>query len=250
MSKTDNMEQVHVTMLTRFNKCPADFMYSESKPLLKYTYKGDILNTAVLSLGKLGPWVKRYSKYITSDFKELEKLKKVILDARWYAYLKREMIKDMVESWVEDAGFRQETKMILPWSDDLAVVGSVDFLWNEWQWFVVEDFKYSTHSWYSDEELLAKDCQKVIYPLMVMNYFDVDEVLFRFKVWDKKNLKVKNCWEEMMKRKYCEEYVDDVLTRYVKAHKNDEFPACNGFKCFYCKDQRKAKQDDDDAFEF
>lgn len=247
------MEQVHVTQLTRFNKCPGDYMYNDSSPELKNTYKGDVLNVAVNSFGALGPFLKAYSKYITSDFKELEKLKKVIVDARWYAYMKKKFIEDMIENWVEKAGYWQEPKMLLPWSDDYTIVGSLDFLWNEWDWYVIEDFKYSTHSRYSNEEILAADCQKVAYPLAVMNYFEIDEVLFRFKVWDKTNLKAKYCGEEVMTRAYCQKYIDDVMTRYAEAKKKNEFPDCNKHSCFYCGPKMRwqnSNSDDGDEFDF
>ena len=226
-------------------------MYNESKPELKNTYKGDILNVAVNSFGALGPWVKRYSENISSDFAELEKLKKVILDARWYAFLKKAMIEMSASEWSE-IWYRQEPKMVIPWSDEYCIVGSLDFLFNEWDWYVVEDFKYSTHSWYSNEEILAKDCQRVAYPLAVMNYFWVDEVDFRFKVWDKKNTKAKDCWAGHMTREYCQKYIDDVMTRFAEANKKNEFPDCNSHRCFYCGPKMRAKSgaNDDKDFEF
>lgn len=242
--------QVHVTSLTRINKCPADYMYNKSEILLKNTYKGDVLNTAVNSMWALWPWVKWYAENIDSDFAEIEKLKKVILDARAYAFLRKKEIEGMIEQWVEGVWYWQETKMVIPYSDDYDIVGSVDFLYNKWEWFVVEDFKYSTHSRYSKEEILAKDCQRVVYPLMVMNYFWVDKVMFRFKVWDKKNTKLKDCGEMMMVKSYCEDYLHDVMDRFDHAYKNNLYPNCNSHNCFYCGPMMRNKKTVDNDFVF
>lgn len=255
------MKQLHVTSLTKFNKCPADYMYNQSQPELNMTYKGDILNTAVNSLWPLWPWVKRYCKHIDSNIVELERLKKVILEARGYAYLMKAMIQDKVD---QGAAYYQETKMVIPYSSDFCIVGSVDFVYNNLQehtladgskftWWVVEDFKYSTHKRYSDEKILQFDCQRVVYPLMLMNYLEIDEVLFRFNVWDKSNTKQKYCGEKIMKKDYCVAYLDDVMKRFIAADKAKHYPACNSWDpiCFYCKENRdKTRNTIDESFQF
>lgn len=257
------MKQIHVTTLTKFNKCPWDYMYNKEQAELKNTYKGDILNTAVLSMWPLWPWAKFYAENIDSDIVELEKLKKVILEARAYAHITRATVEQEILKENKQVWYYQETKMVIPYSDKYQIVGSVDFVWNSWQdvklqdwsifrWWVIEDFKYSTWAYYDKEHTLVYDCQRIVYPLMLMNYMGLNEVLFRFAVWDKSKTVMKYCGEQVMTREYCTQYLDKVMKAFEQAENTMLYPNCNTFDCFYCWARMRAKgnENKDDGFIF
>lgn len=257
------MKQIHVTTLTKFNKCPWDYMYNTDQAELKNTYKGDILNTAVLSMWPLWPRVKFYSENIDSDIVELEKLKKVILEARAYSHLINATVEQKVLKGDKTVWYYQETKMVIPYSEKYQIVGSVDKVynsgdeiklqnWTTFKWWVIEDFKYSVRSYYDKEHTLIHDCQRIVYPLMLMNYMGLSEVLFRFAVWDKKKTAMKYCGEQVMTKEYCEQYLADVMKRFEEAEEKKLFPNCNSFDCFYCADRMraKAKENKEDGFIF
>ena len=82
----------------------------------------------------------------------------------------------------------QEGMMYYKYSEDVYVAGTPDVAFYDEAmkiWRVV-DWKFSTHSWYGNEDVTKTDMQKVIYPLMIMDYMEVKEVYFEFRCYDKK----------------------------------------------------------------
>ena len=126
----------------------------------------------------------------------------------------------------------QEAKLLYKYSDEYYVVGTPDiFYYNEKNKIrCIADWKFSTHSRYGNEETTKTDMQKVIYPLMVMEYMEVKEAEFAFRCYDKKSWKLGEFWSKITYDE-AKEQADEVIKRYITSKEFGEYEprACN--KC-------------------
>ena len=78
-------KELHVSSLSRFLSCPYKYKNdTEPRDIVGSTYKGDILNLAVLSTGPYDKYIDWYTKNYPIDFKATEVVKKACAEAREY----------------------------------------------------------------------------------------------------------------------------------------------------------------------
>jgi len=215
---------IHVTWLSAFNACP----YLSSQPMQplhpEKTYRWDMLNVVVCSWDEtlISPFVKRFAKNIGFDFKEIEITKLIYQEAK----------KKIIDIKSKHKQVYQEAKMYYKYSEEYFVCGTPDIFFydEEKQLWCIRDWKFSTHSRYWNEDVTKTDMQKVIYPLMVMQYMEVQEAEFAFRCYDKKTWKLgefasKITYDEAKKQ------ADKVIAEYIMSKEFGEFEprACN--KC-------------------
>lgn len=120
------------------------------------------------------------------------------------------------------------------YNKNVIITGTPDLFYfdeekNIWR---IADRKFSTHSRYGNEEVTKTDMQKIIYPLMVMEYMEVKEAEFEFRCYDKKSWKLgefgsKITYDEAKQR------ADKVIQEYITAKEFGEYEPrlcnkCNG----------------------
>jgi len=221
----------HVTDLTKHNTCAFNAKYDDSAILPNSTYKGDLLNINVLNhTSDNGMYLERYMKHIDWDFKSIEMIKEILQDVN--KYIKDLKKKNLRHVW-------QECKMLLPMGSN-RIVWTPDLIYyNPKEWYVVEDFKLSTHAYYLHEDIEKYDAQSIAYPLMVMNMYDCEAVTFRFRVYDKSNGTLK--FNEFKRTKEeCTKRLSVMYNSYIESDTFWEYAPNRTKKCFgmcWCKDK-------------
>lgn len=219
---------VHVSWLTAFNSCWLQWLNSKYEPKVVDTYKGDIGNVAVLSWSdaKVSPFVNWYVRHFNLDVSVRNKL----------AVIMKKMKQDIRDIKEANPIHYQECKFMIPYSKWIYASGTPDLFYFDvkddiWS---VDDYKVSTHNWYSNPEIIVADCQRILYPLWLMIYMWVDRCRFRFRVFDKNNTNLKLCGEHIITKKKAEKFFRDVMERYLECEFTWEYPAKRNPKCFFC----------------
>lgn len=217
---------LHVSSLSKYNTCPYQYRWDDSEVTVNSTYKGDILNMWVQNPeADLWAYLQWYQKNIDWDFKNNEMIKKSIEWVREYIKDVRKKFKKKV--WQECKMFLQSNWYTIIWTPDLVYADK------EMKYHVV-DFKMSTRSMYGNDEMMANDCQRWIYPLMVMEYHWIPECTFHFMVFDKGKWEAKILQESVLTRKECQARLTDLLTRYKEDETFDEYKWNKTWKCYMC----------------
>lgn len=220
-------EMVHVTSLSSFNACPYLFSQPQEPISPSNTFKWDMLNTVVCSNDEalISPYIKWFAQNIGFDFKEVEIMKKIFLDAK-------KMVMDFKSKHKQ---VYQESKMLYKYSDEYRIVGTPDIYYydEERNLRCIRDWKYSTHSWYGNPEVTKTDMQKVVYALMVMEFQEVKEAEFGFICYDKKSWKRWEFIQEIIKYDEAKEITNKVMKEYITTKEFGEYQAkacnkCNG----------------------
>lgn len=203
---------IHVTSLTKVMECAWAFANEKTDFIdPAVTYPWDMLNIAVLSKWTPQPFLDQYIKTLNGDFKFAALAKPVFEDAKKY-------ITDI--NATHDFVY-QEAKMVLKFNEDYWIVGSPDlhfFDEKEWIWYV-EDFKFGKHSWYGRKEIFEYDAQPYVYSRMLMEYYWVDKVKFRFRVYDKWNGQLKlfsHPAEEYITKAMADDYIARAMDIYIE----------------------------------
>jgi|GEM_PF-6490570 len=95
-----------------------------------------------------------------------------------------EYVKDMKKNTEE---FSQERKFVLKYNREYYIEGTPDIYYKDADGWIVEDLKMSTHSRFEHEDSWIYNMQTYLYPLFVMEYYNVDECRFAYMVYDKGN---------------------------------------------------------------
>lgn len=232
------MEKInlHVTQLTRLMMCAYERKYESTDYLdPSITYPWDMLNIAVLSKSDPKPFLDYYIKHMNGDFKLAQVSKKVFSDAKELISLTNETY-DIVY---------QEAKMVYKYNDDINIVGSPDlqFYDKKIDERFMRDLKFSKHSYYGKKEIWEYDAQPYIYPLMMMEYHNIEkeEVNAWFRCFDKNTWNMKE-FDKPVTKKECLEYLDTVMGIYIEWMEMDiwESPVCHSFshKRWWCPSKR------------
>jgi len=218
-------EICHVTSLSQYNSCPL-MSNQDSWPIdPSNTYKWDLLNTVVNSQWPYDELVDWYNKNIKYDFKDAEMMKSIFEQARIMVALIKEKHKRVFQEW----------KMLYKYTDEYRVVGTPDIIYydEERDLWCIRDWKFSTHSWYLNDEVVKYDMQRVTYALFVCNIFHVVKVEFSFWVFDKGTGKF---WEkpEIVTYEYAKSCTDRVMKNYIESKERSEYPPQENKKCGMC----------------
>lgn len=239
--------QIRVTSLTAFNACAYSTKAGYTEAKVEDTYKGDMLNIAALSPlnAPMGHYLRRYAHNIDSDITNINKIKKILIDAKKYVQFDLHTLYNSIprESNEEWFYLYQEAKLYYKYvvnEQQHRITWQPDIVYCDPQTNkrYIEDLKLSTHSRYSNEDMLQYDCQRMVYPFMFMEYFkelNIKEMTFRFQVWDKNNTKRKVCGEKVVTYEEAKAFTIDVVDRYLQSVETWVYLPNKNPKCFFCE---------------
>lgn len=234
------MEVLRTTGITASYTCPYKAHNDVYQADPKNTYHWDLFNVGVTSTNaNFEPLLKYYAKHFNPDFKLNQCLKDLMEKAKIFIKIKR------WEAEQKGVEVYQECKMYYKYSNDIIV---------EWVPDIYEvfkdnpdedgckahcyDLKCSTHSWYSWDEMWNLNLQTYIYPLMIMDVYELDKCKFTYIVWDKWNGKLK---KETKIRTFaeCVEKTREAVEDYLKNKMLDDYPARENKLCMFCNFGKK-----------
>lgn len=215
---------IRVTALSTYYACAYKFKNAAYEVDIRNTYKWDILNAAATSQAPVDNIIDYYTKNISQDLKEAEVIKEVV----------PKVVEYIQECKDHYSFFAQERKFILPYNDEYYIEGTPDMYMCDDSWWGVVDLKFSTHSWFEHDESWSYNLQTYIYPLMVMEYYNVESCYFQYQVYDKNNGRWKKIWPKMRTREECREIVRYVMEKYIESEFTGEYNANKNRYCWFC----------------
>lgn len=211
-----------------FYKCPYKYKYDDSPIPLSVTQIGELVHACAAGTNPEGmdKLVEYFTNNFCSDFSTKQMLYALMTQAyQWYKNNK-------------DHIFISEQKLVGIWDEDYCLNSTPDVILSKetekWLAVKVIDFKTSTFKQYEDENLWDSVLQPHIYWWLAMEYLWVDEVIFSYYVFDKKNRKEQE-FKKKLTRKEVENKIDMVIKEYDTAKENNNYePKKNKF-CWFCK---------------
>lgn len=225
------MECIRVTGLTSFYTCAYKYKNEPYEPNPANTFHWDVVNISVNS-----KWsVQKFIDFRSSNLQWSISLKYNLEIITWKA------TKLIDELYSKYTNVYQEAKMYWKRGEDLWLEWTPDVIYfNEWETINVLDWKCSTHSWYSGDEMWDLNLQTYIYPFFVMKYFDTKEVIFSYVIFDKNTSKVK---KESRTRtlEECEAKIKEAVDMYTEAQLVEEWKPKENKLCMFCSLKKAGK---------
>lgn len=214
------MKEIRASSLGTFRACPFKYRYHPYDFDSTNTYFWTILHTAARWYD-VWPLLDYYFENFEPNIASRAKLKKCIeLAKKDYEDSKDNIIATEIEV------LKQKWDYLVKWTPDRISIED---------WIVyIDDIKTSKyHKYYDWDDIWEESMQPIIYSYMIMLVYDLSEVVFRYKVFDKTSPKMV-CYQREIKREYAEEVLDKFLEELAIAEKTSVYEAKICTACKYC----------------